>query len=219
MENFPSNAHHPKKVNPATANTEKPAEQPRVTRVVEGEVIRRKKSIGKRFLESYFGDTKGIGRAVLDEILIPKAREMVFEAGKDALDRALFPDPRGVGHRRGSARGGVTNYRAFGGAVAKAVAFREDPRQSLSHRARATHNFDEIILSSRREGESILAQMFEVVERFDAVTVADLYEMVNVDPSYTDRKFGWTGVMLAGAGVDRVKEGYLLDLPRPEALD
>lgn len=216
MENFPSNAHKPKSVTPEKPKTD----EPRVQRVVEGEVIRRKKSLGKRFMETFFGDTKGIGRAVLEEILIPTAREMVFEAGKDALDRALFPDARGIGHRRGSSRGGPTNYRALsGGIAAKAIAIRDDPRPALSRRARATHNFDEIILNSRREGEDILAQMFEVVERFDAVTVADLYEMVNIDANYTDRKFGWTGPMLSGAGVDRVKEGYLLDLPRPEALD
>lgn len=215
MENFPSNAHNPKTVKPEQPKQE----QPRVQRVVEGEVIRRKKSLGKRFTETFFGDTKGIGSAILMEILIPSARDMLFEAGKDALERTMYPDARGAGHRRGSSRGGPTNYRAFGGIAAKAVAFRDDPRPSLSRRARATHNFDEIVLASRREGESILAQMFEVIERFDAVTVADLYEMVNIEPSYTDRKFGWTGPMLSGAGVDRVKEGYLLDLPRPEALD
>lgn len=217
MENFPSNAHRPKTVTPEQPKTETP-EKPRVQRVVEGNVIRRKKSWGKRFVETFFGDTKGIGSAVVSEILIPAARDMVFEAGKDAMERALFPDARGSGHRRHKV-GGQTNYRAFGGIAAKAVAFREDPRPSLSNRARATHNFDEIVLGSRREGESILAQMFEVIERFDAVTVADLYEMVGIKPDYPDRKYGWTAASLAGAGVDRVKEGYLLDLPRPEDLD
>ncbi len=217
MENFPSNAYNPKTVRPEP-KADKPAEEPRVTRVVEGQVIRRKKPLGKRFVESFFGDTKGIGAAVVSEILIPAARDMVFEAGKDAMERALFPDARGPGHRR-SRPGVPTNYRAFGGIAAKAVAFKEDPRTPMSRRARATHNFDEIILASRREGESILAQMFEVVERFDVVTVADLYEMVAIEPAYTDRKYGWSGPMLSGAGVDRVKEGYLLDLPRPEPLD
>lgn len=218
MENFPSNAHQPKIAKPEL-KTDQP-EEPRAQPVVTGTVVRRKKSPIKKFTEMMFGDTKGIGSAVVMEILLPAMRDMVFEAGKDAMERTLYPDARGSGYRRGISSNGHVNYRAMsGGLVAKAVSLHQDARQPLSRRARSTHNFDEIVLASRREGEDVLAQMFGVVERFEVVTVADLYEMVKLDTSYVDRKFGWNAALLASAGVSRVKEGYLLDLPRPAELD
>lgn len=212
MENFPSNAHHPKLVKPTDKVEE--TEQPRVKRVIEGEVIRRKKSLSKRFAETFIGDAKGVWSFVFMEVLIPAARDMVVDAGQQALERTFYGENRSSGHRRG--RGAPTNYRAFGGA-AKPFGYREEPRAGLSRRARATHNFDEIVLGSRREADEVLAEMFETLERFKQVTVSDLYEMLDIQSAYTDRNYGW--VDLSSADIRRVKDGYLLDLPRPESLD
>ena len=47
-------------------------------------------------------------------------------------------------------------------------------------------------------------------------TVRDLYEMVGIRAAHTDEKYGW--VDIRDARVDRVRDGYVLDLPRPEFL-
>ena len=59
--------------------------------------------------------------------------------------------------------------------------------------------------------------LFTLIERYQSATVADLYELVGVQGSYTDDKWGW--VDIRGAGITRVRNGYLLDLPRPQPLD
>jgi len=42
------------------------------------------------------------------------------------------------------------------------------------------------------------------------------YELVGLDSTHTDHKWGWEE--LTGAGVSRIRGGYLLDLPEPEPL-
>ena len=87
----------------------------------------------------------------------------------------------------------------------------------MSNRARANHDFDEIVLATRAEAEEVIDNLFALVDSYDTATVADLYGMVGQTGSYTDEKWGWSD--LRGTSISRVKGGYLLDLPRPQYLD
>jgi hypothetical protein len=87
----------------------------------------------------------------------------------------------------------------------------------MSRQARARHDFDEIVLESRTEAEEVIDRLFDLVSRYESATVADLYELVGLASSHTDHKWGWTD--LRGAGVSRVRGGYLLDLPDPHPLN
>ena len=87
----------------------------------------------------------------------------------------------------------------------------------MSHRARATHDFGEIIIPTRPEADAVLEGLFAILEEYDVVSVSDLYEMTGVTSHFTDRKWGWTD--LRGSDIHRIREGWLLDLPRPEVID
>jgi len=50
------------------------------------------------------------------------------------------------------------------------------------------------------------------------VSVADLYELVGIQGSYTDNKYGWTK-NIRNASVVRVRDGYLLKLPKALPFD
>jgi hypothetical protein len=78
------------------------------------------------------------------------------------------------------------------------------------------HDFDEIVLSSRREAEDVIDRLFDLVGQYGSATVSDLYELVGLPSTHTDNKWGWEDAR--GAGVTRVRNGYLLDLPEPEPL-
>jgi hypothetical protein len=86
----------------------------------------------------------------------------------------------------------------------------------MSHRGRAAHDFDEIILDSIGEANEVLENLIELISKFEQATVADLYDLTGIDPTHTDYKWGWKD--LRGARVSRVRNGYLLDLPQPEPL-
>lgn len=212
MQNeFPSNS----RSKPAP---EKP-EPKQIKKVVTGDVVRRKKPLGKRFSEMFMGgDAKGVAGYVAFDVLLPAAKDMVADAVSQGVERMIFGEARSSGRRTGSrphTTNGYVNYSRFaqGGSPAR----REDPRPSISHRARASHDFDEIIIPTRVEAEEVLDQLFALLERYGSAAVADLYEMVGVSGAYTDDKYGW--VDLRGSRVERVRNGYLLDLPKPEPLD
>lgn len=211
MENLPSNS----KLSKPTPDEAPVPENKKIERVTTGTAVRRKKPLGKRLTETFIGgDAKGVWGYVLYDVLIPAAKDMVADAGREALERMLFGDGRRDSRRDrrglGSVSGNVRYDRYSQGR-------REDPRPQLSRRARATHDFDEIILPTRAEAETTIERMFDVVAKYEQVTVAELYEMVGITSEYTDENYGWTDIR--GAGVQRIRNGYLLDLPRPVHLD
>jgi hypothetical protein len=87
----------------------------------------------------------------------------------------------------------------------------------MSRQGRARHDFDEIVLDERSEAEEVLDRLFDVVNKYESATVADLYDLVGLPSTHADYKWGWTD--LRGAGVSRIRDGYLLDLPDPEIID
>ncbi len=56
-----------------------------------------------------------------------------------------------------------------------------------------------------------------LLDKYDSVTVAEFYELCGVSGNFTDNKYGWTDIQ--GASVQRTRNGYLLNMPKPEPLD
>jgi hypothetical protein len=193
-------------------------EDKKIERVVTTEVSRRKKPLGKRFLETFIGgDAKSVAHYVLFDVLLPAAKDTAADAVSQGIERMLFGEVRSTSRRTGTrpgSGGGYTSYNRY--ASTAAPARREDPR-GISRQARARHDFDEIVLATRVEAEEVIDRMFDLVSQYESVTVRDLYELVGISASYTDDKWGWTDIR--GAGVTRIRNGYLLDLPKPDPLD
>jgi hypothetical protein len=216
VDEFPSNSHKLRESKPVVDPV--PAEK-RAEKVVEGDVVRRKKPLGKRFTETFFsGDARGVVSYVFMDVLLPAAKDAFADAIGSGLEKMLYGEVRSTSRRTGarpSGSGGFVSYNRYSSSPQGAR--REEPRPgAISQRGRATHDFDEIILATRAEAEEVVSRLFDIVAKYEAATVADLYELVGVAAKFTDDKWGWTDIR--GAGVTRVRNGYLLDLPRPESL-
>lgn len=214
MENFPPNS------NRAKAPTESASpEREKIEKVVTGEVNQRKKSLGKRFAETFVGgDARGTFQYVVFDILVPAAKDMAADAVSQGIERMIFGESRTGGRSRGRSSSGVGGYVSYNrfGPNSRSAPAREEPR-TMSRKARVNHDFDEIILATRHEADHVIERMFDVLSRYEVVTVEDLYNMVGITGSYTDAKWGWTS--LQGARAIRDRNGYLLDLPKPEPVD
>jgi hypothetical protein len=208
MENYPGNSK--KQREPVTPEPKK------LERIVTGQVVRKKPSIGKRFMETFVGgDAKSAWGFVAYDVLIPAAKDMVAEAFSQGVERILFGESvRGGSRTRGY--GGPTRV-SYDKIRTSGSRYAPEPPRQLSRRNRSVHNFEEIILETRAEAEGVIDQLFLLCEKYNQATVADLYELVGVTAEYTDRNYGWTD--LRGAGATRVRNGYLIDIPRPELLD
>lgn len=79
------------------------------------------------------------------------------------------------------------------------------------------YSYDDVILNSRREAEDVLDRMYELLDTYKVVRVADLYDLVNITGSYTDNNYGW--VDLRTAEIVRVRDGYIIKMPRAIPID
>ena len=195
------------------SNTEEPREDKNIERVTSSDPIRRKKSLWRKFRDTFFGgDARSAGQFVIYSVLIPAAKDMIIEAGREGVEKLV----RGDSYRRRNApRSGPMGYVNYSRQSMRMETGPDQPR-TMSQRARARHEFDEIILSTRAEAGEVIERLWDIVGRYDSATVADLYELVGVRGSHVDQKWGWTD--MRGAGVTRVKDGYLLELPDVQPL-
>lgn len=187
-----------------------------IKRVTSDDPIRRKKSLSHRFRENFVaGDAKSAVDFVIFDVMMPAVKDAAVEVTSQFFEKLIFGDSR---RRRSgstipqSGPTGVVSYNRYYMSNPQT-----SPQRTMSRRARATHDFDDIVLPARGEAENVIDQMYEVVSQYGRVTVADLYAMVGVTSTYVDESWGW--VDLRGSGVTRVRDGYLLDLPAPIPLD
>lgn len=193
-------------------------EDKNIERVVSGEARRKKPSLAKQFKDTFIAGTmRSTVRYVALDVLLPMAKDTIVEVVEQGITKLIFGDSR---RYRGSSAppSGPTGYINYSRISTGPMGSRMgSSSRALSRRARAAHDFDEIVLDSRTEAEEVIDRLFDLVSRYESASVADLYELVGLTPAHTDHKWGWTD--LRGAGVSRIRDGYLLDLPDPDPLD
>lgn len=212
--NYPSNSNFPKqRIFTGAKAEEKPPEKKVIEKIVTGKVITRKTPLGKRLLRTLFaGDGRGVWGYLLIDVLIPAAKDTIADMASQGVERAIYGDARSSSRRTGQ-RPGQGRYVDYG----QRYAGRRDEPRTMSRRNRANFDFREVILSTRLEAEEIIDKLFDTLQRYELVTVSDFYGMLGITPAITDEKWGWTD--LRGASVQRVSNGYLLDLPQPDHID
>lgn len=210
MEEFPGNSQVVRK--PEAEKEEPKAEK--LEKIVKGKVTRRKKPLGKKFAEVFFSGASSVWDYVLHEVLIPAAKDTLTDVVIQGIDRAVHGDgsPRRGRSSRPSGPSGYVSYNRF-----SQVPRREEPR-TMSRRARAVHDFEEIILDSRQEAQEVLDELVDRAIKYEQTTLSDLYDLVGMRSTFADERWGWRD--LRGARIQRLSGGqYLLDLPKTEALD
>lgn len=200
---FPSNSHKRKE------ETKKP--EKKVEKVTSGKVVKQKKTLGKKFTETFLGDNiESVSSYIIYDVIIPAAKNMISDTVSNGIEMLLFGQTRGSRTRRDKGKSYVSysNYYKDRG---------RDRDRQVSQRNRARHNFDDIILESRGEAEEVLSHLVDLTEDYGMASVADLYDLVGVTSNFTDNKYGWDN--LSSGRVVPVRGGYLLELPRPIVLD
>lgn len=210
MTEFPGNSKRP------SSEREREVEQ-----VTTGEVVARKKSIGRRLKDMFVGgDSKTVFQYVISDVVIPQVQDMITEGVSSGFERLIYGESRGPGRRFSSRPTGAntqTNYNRYSrGNQPIGRTMMQD-----SHRPAAAvvqpRGIDDILLATRVEADTVLDRMYDLLQQYENVSVSDLYRMIGWSPSFVDQRWGW--VELHGATVRRVRDGYLLDLPKPTPLD
>lgn len=212
-ESYPSNSH----VSKAQGEEVK---KKKVEKVVKGKVVKRKKSLGRRMSETFLEEDGGsVMQYVIYDILIPAAKDTLSDLVKGGIEMLLYGE--------GGSRSRET-YRDRGRSYSQSrVSYnrmygRDDDRRLSPPRdrrgRRACHDFDDIILDSREEAKMVLDELKNLIDQYDWASVEEFYDLVGMETSYVDCRWGWTN--LRDAYIERVRGGgYVIRLPRTEPRD
>jgi hypothetical protein len=196
-----------------------------IEKVIEGTVQKRKQPLGKRVRAAFLdGSTESVKDYIILDLVIPNIKDLIADVVSGGIERMIFGEGAASRGRRSSGRhhggGGGSRYDYAGVSRGPIQQYRgrEEPRQQLSRRARMSHTFDEIEFTNRVDAETVLTQMFDLLDRFEVVTVADFYGLTGNTPDFTDHNWGWTDIR--GTLPRRIRGGgFILDLPPTEPID
>ena len=197
--NLPDNSH--KSRNDKKALEAK--EEKRAEKVVHGKV--KKKGNGVRKFTDIFisEDVSNVKDYILMDVIVPSVKKAVYDLIVGALDMSLYGG-RGNSGKRPTAD--KVSYRDYSSVS------RRDGYSSDRTRTSSGYSYDDIVVETRGEAEAVLSRMDEIMEEYEIVRVADLYDLVGVTGDYTDNKYGWTNIR--NAKIVRVRDVYKIDMPR-----
>lgn len=200
-EEYKSNSHRSKE------QGHEPMEDKKIEKVVTGSVKQRKKTGLSRAVSTFMpGDVDSVKSYILMDVLVPSIKRAISDIVCNGINMLLGEPTRGKG---GNSIGAKVSYRQY---------YRDpDERRDYARpRAQAQYSYDDIVFDNRGDAEEVLYRMEELLERFEVVSVADLFDMAGISCNYTDNKYGWTD--LRSAHVERVRDGYIINLPRATSL-
>lgn len=204
-EEYPDNSHKAKRGEKEIVRAEK---------IVKGKVKKRKKSVGNRLAENLeLEEPRGVLHDIIYDILIPAAKDLVSDMLTGGIEMILFGKEGGRDDRR-TTRDRGRSYVSYGNYYGS----KRNKRDGYSRINRAAaHTFDDLIFDNRQEAEDVLTHMVDILDEYQEIKVADLYDLVGETSTFTDYKWGWEN--LSSASVARVRDGYKLKLPKAVPLD
>lgn len=185
---------------------EAPETEKKVEKVVKG-AVKTKKNDMRKFTDIFISeDASNVKSYIVMDVLVPAIKKAISDVVRNGIDMILYGD---AGRSKSSSGASKVSYRSYydGG---------RDHRDAPA-RTRTGYSYDDIILDNRGEAEDVLSRMDELVATYGIVSVADLYDLVGITGNYTDNKYGWTDIR--SARVERVRDGYIIKLPKALPLN
>lgn len=176
--------------------------------------------VGHEKKRSLATDLQSLGRALTGDILVPALKGALSDFFQQGVEALIFGPSEDRGARR-SYRSYNTPYRGrrasgslrqprrpFGGH------YDESPRIVTSRQASPV--FDDLYFESREDATQVIRGLMELVYKYGVTTVGDYYTLAGLTATRTAEQYGWSAL-------DRVRvlstaDGYVIDLPDPEAL-
>lgn len=184
------------------------AEPKKVKKVVSGKV-KTKKNEMRRLTDIFIAEDAGnVKSYIFMDVLVPAIKKAISDIVTDGIDMILY----GESKSRKASSGNRVSYRSY----------YDDKNNRSRHsneddRARERFDYNDIIFPSRGDAEMVREQMVDLIDRYGFVTVADMYDMADLTSPYTSNKYGWTNIR--NADVVRVRDGYVLKLPKAMPID
>jgi len=202
------------------AKPEPPPEK-NLVKVTTGEVVLKKKPFGYKFKSIFFGgEFKEVVSYVTYDVLLPGARDILFDTIRNGAHRSIYGN-RGGGFR-GQSSIPVRSQVQYNNPVRRMTDPRSAPQTAILPNQppigyrQNRREANDVIFNSKEDAERVLETMLECINVYGVVSLADMYELVELPQAHIDQKWGWT--FITATQVKQVRDGWVLTLPPMEEI-
>lgn len=191
----------------SNSNKSRIAKDKNIKPVVEGTVKKKKKNEIQKFTDIFLADDfDSVKEYIFKDVLIPSLKSAISEIIKNGSDILLYGETSG--NRRNKPGSRISYDKIISDKVG---------RRNYSSVQTPGYDYGNIILDSRADAEELLDNLDAILEQYEAVSVADLYDLIGVTHDYTDNNYGWES--LTSAVPVRLRDGtYTIKLPKARPL-
>lgn len=186
-------------------------EREKLEKVTTGKVVSKKKSVGRKILDTFLSEKiDDVGDYIRYNVIGPGAKSLVYDIFMSTLSMMFWGDAR-VGRDSRRSSSGINGSKGYDR--------RFDERRDSGRRpSRAAYDYDDIFFETRDDAERVLDRLYDILDRYGKVRVADLYEAagISAEGNFTVNYYGWYS--LRGSGSYPTSEGWALELPKCESL-
>ncbi len=202
MEEYKSNSHKSKEEQKDLSREKK------VGKVITGTAKSKKKNEFQKFADVFISeDVNSVKSYIFMDVLVPAVKKAISDIVTNGIDMILYGE---AGKSKKNSTVSKVSYKSFyeGG----------NNRRDLGvSRNKSGYDYDDVLFETRGDAETVLDAMNEIIAQYEMVSVGDLYDLANVsNDNYAANKYGWTDI--GGCKAVRVRDGYILKLPKPRPL-
>ena len=180
-------------------------EKKKVGKVING-TAKTKTNEMRKFADIFISeDVKNVKSYVLMEVLVPTIKKAIVDIVTDGINMIFFG---GTGSRKPRTNASYVSYNSYSDK-------KDTYRPYESDRPKTAFSYDDIVIDNRGDADLVLDQMQALIDTYGMATIGDLYDLVGKsDDNYMKHRYGWTKVNFHNVKVERVRDGYLLKLPK-----
>lgn len=185
--------------------------------VPEGAVNRAARPATRRFFNFMFeASPKDLGKEIGRNVIVPRIKLGMEEALNSFISGMFWGNGANKpisGMVKGTVlRGSASTYHNAQNQPSALM----QARESVQPNPKSSGNYEDVVCDTQQRAEAILAGAYELLNMYRVICVADLYELARIEPAPSDGSYGW--MSLDGARISKVRDGFLLELPRPTLL-
>lgn len=182
-------------------------EKKEIKAVVNGKVTKKKKGIGSKIGAVLFDDNNvgDVKEYVIFDVIVPAVKNAISNAITGGIDMLLFGERRSDSLRSSESRG-YTSY--------SSRSTRRSDSSRQGYRRSSLFELDDILLPTKLDANSVIDNMFNILDEYGVVSVADYYALVGEPSNYQMNAWGWEN--LNNVYTQRTRNGeYKIVLPKP----
>lgn len=189
-------------------NREKELVKERAEALVNGKLSDSKPSVFRNFKDEVIkSDFSSITSAVVSQIIIPKAVELITNAFESGVYMLFHGDLKGYKSSNAKFNNGKTDYTIFSSNNAKFV--RNDGVGSINYR--------DVCVPDLESAKAIVMKIEDILDNYSEVSVADVYSISGIRYSNDELNYwGWRSIRKSP--IVKTGNGFIIKMPKPERL-